>query len=276
MMTVDINIELTKEVYHKIKTLTQEAEGEIAGILLSEFENDGTILIDDVIVLEQEAGTGSVDIDDKALSKFMKDAIKTNKEQITKMRGWWHSHANMDTFWSGTDENTIESFTKLAGLCISINTNKRNNFLVRLDIKKPHITIDKISHNIRIDDNEFDKIREWSKKEIKNKVKSYPQTYYNKTKQGTVIYYTNTQNYPLSVPSRVYWLDDDLYNAFMKALRKGKLPNMKARIKYARKLWEHQERRLKNKKTERLPDDYTLQEWKHEESDMMICDKYGY
>jgi len=277
-MTVDIDIQIREEAYYKMKTLTQEANGEIAGLLLADFE-DKSIIIDDVVVLKQEAGTGSVDIDDKAIAEFMKESAKTDKSKITKLRGWWHSHDNMETFWSGIDDNTIDKFTKLAGLCISINTNKKNKFLVRLDIKKPRISIDKISYDVKINEDSIKKIREWSKEEIKKKVKSYPQTHYNynKKKQGTVVYYMDNYSSP-SVPSRVYWLDEDLYQAYFRAIRKKKIITTKERIDYAKKLWNHQVRRMKNKKTRKtFPSKYVIQQWEAEEADMLIVGDYdGY
>jgi hypothetical protein len=47
---------------------------------------------------------------------------------------WWHSHASMGVFWSGTDNDTIVSHANNGGFLISIVTNKEGKFKTRFDI----------------------------------------------------------------------------------------------------------------------------------------------
>jgi hypothetical protein len=53
----------------------------------------------------------------------------------SKLKLWWHSHANMGVFWSTTDENTIKLFDN--GWMISLVGNKKGEILSRLDIYDP-------------------------------------------------------------------------------------------------------------------------------------------
>jgi len=49
---------------------------------------------------------------------------------------WWHSHVNMDTGHSGTDEKQIEEFN-FDKVCISVISNKKRDLNVRVDMYNP-------------------------------------------------------------------------------------------------------------------------------------------
>ena len=48
---------------------------------------------------------------------------------------WWHSHGNLDVFWSTEDEATIQAFQ--SKWWISLVTNKYGEYAARLDIYSP-------------------------------------------------------------------------------------------------------------------------------------------
>lgn len=63
-------------------------------------------IVNEVYLLEQENTGTTTDINDAAIGKLMHEHFKS------KIKGdlnfWWHSHADMNVFWSGTDMATIE------------------------------------------------------------------------------------------------------------------------------------------------------------------------
>ena len=130
-------IRISGKAYQKMKFYTQLADGEIAGLLIVGKDTEG-MLIDDVILFEQTAGASIVELSKDDMGKFMRDMITQNKADIIpKIRGWWHSHSDMGTFWSTTDDDCIKRLMKRMDFVISIVTNKAETMKVRIDCKKP-------------------------------------------------------------------------------------------------------------------------------------------
>ena len=75
-------------------------DSEVGGYLLVKELEEGGLLIEDVLLPPQEVSGGSVDVV-KGGSKVVKF------EDLPKVKGWWHSHHNMSTFHSSTDDDTL-------------------------------------------------------------------------------------------------------------------------------------------------------------------------
>ena len=164
METPKINLNISEKAFRKMSFYSKECDSEILGLLIIDKE-ENKLIVEDVILLEQEASYGSCELDEEKLAKFM---FKYPKK-LGKIRGWWHSHAESGVFWSVTDENTIERLQKTMRYVLSIVTNKKGEILLRVDVKEPKVTFDNISYHISFNkDNKFDKKL---KKEIKRKVK---------------------------------------------------------------------------------------------------------
>ena len=119
----------------KLDLYVELADGEISGFG-TVMENDGNILIDDVFIFEQESSHASTEMESETLSKFITDLIAEGKEEmLPRIRLWWHSHANMSPFWSGTDKDTSREFVN-APWFISLVANKKNEYRVRFDMFK--------------------------------------------------------------------------------------------------------------------------------------------
>ena len=124
----------TQKVIQKLKYFTEGTNGEISGLGKSEFEDNEMISILDVEIFKQKCSGGSTVLDEGAMAQFLNELI-IKGEDPAKWNVWWHSHADMDTFWSTTDEGTIEETT--TPFLISIVVNKKLNILTRLDVFKP-------------------------------------------------------------------------------------------------------------------------------------------
>ena len=94
-------IDYAQEAYNKFKS-------EIGGFMIAEKDKNGDIIISNPEILEQEV-TGSTTIMDRmAIADYY---VKSAQKHGTDIRFiWWHSHANMGAFWSGTDTTTMKEY----------------------------------------------------------------------------------------------------------------------------------------------------------------------
>jgi len=152
MAEVDVKILITRKAYLRMKYFTEITTEEIGGLLVVD-TNCNTLTVEDVILTKQEASAGGVNFDESDFSRILNNMARYKPDLIPKIKGWWHSHSDMNTFWSSTDEDAIRKYKKLCGICVSINTNRSGNFLVRLDVDKPiNFKIDDIPFQILMEE----------------------------------------------------------------------------------------------------------------------------
>lgn len=107
---------------------------EVGGLLLAEEEDDGFVVLSKPFLVKQKASSGEVDYDDD----FIPLAIERMADEgvdPSLIRGSWHSHGSMGTFWSQTDKEYIQKIGS-AGTkyLISIVVNNKGDHKVRLDM----------------------------------------------------------------------------------------------------------------------------------------------
>lgn len=97
-------------------------------------EDNGFIIVEKAFMVPQEVSAGEVDFEDtEALPYAIDKSIADNC--IEKLRFSWHSHGNMNTFWSGTDENAITKFgSQGTPWIVSVVVNNKGENRARLDI----------------------------------------------------------------------------------------------------------------------------------------------
>jgi hypothetical protein len=76
--------------------------------------------VTEVTLLEQENTATHTEINAAAVCKAMYEL----RNSPGGVYFWWHSHVNMDVFWSGTDKATIEEIGQ-NGLCVAVVFNKK-------------------------------------------------------------------------------------------------------------------------------------------------------
>lgn len=161
-------IHITPQAMAKLDTYIKLVPTEVSGLGKVE-KIDGELFITDVYLLEQVVSGVSTDLDTEAVSKFITDMVRKG-EDPGDIKLWWHSHANMDTFWSGTDENTAERFQNGWMLCIV--GNRHGKYRVRFDIYEPiRATVDRLE--LKVAWKVSQKEREKLEKEVSSKVSSY-------------------------------------------------------------------------------------------------------
>jgi hypothetical protein len=115
----DFAVEIEEEVFAKIMHWIDKASGEVSG--LGKIENvNGVMRVTSAILLKQENTSVTTDIDAAAIGKAMFEL----KDQPGALNWWWHSHVNMDVFWSGTDLDTIHKIGQ-GGWFLATVLNKR-------------------------------------------------------------------------------------------------------------------------------------------------------
>ena len=155
-------------VMRKIKYYTQAADGEVSGLGTVIKDDKGRHIVNNVFLLEQESSAADTELNSEAISKLMTDMINKN-ENPAFLKFWWHSHATMGVFWSGTDDACAETLSR--EYAFSLVVNKAGESKCRLDLYNPfRITFDgvkvtEISH-------EDTALKEECEKEVKEKVKT--------------------------------------------------------------------------------------------------------
>lgn len=95
------------ECYAEIDYYVQNSpnKDEISGLGRVVKHDDGTMEVVKIYFLPQQMNSGgTTDIDGEAVAKLM---YETRNDE-GNLNFWWHSHVDMNVFWSGTDHATIK------------------------------------------------------------------------------------------------------------------------------------------------------------------------
>jgi hypothetical protein len=157
---------ITLEAKKRLDLYIKLADGEISG--LGRVRRLGPdFLIEEVFLFEQESGPGDTELDPDSVAGWLTELIRRG-EDPSQIKLWWHSHATMSVFWSGTDEATASRFAN--SWMISVVGNKRGEYLCRLDLYEPvRLTIDGL--RLEVHWSEDSALRTEVEAEIKEKVR---------------------------------------------------------------------------------------------------------
>jgi len=141
------NVWVDPVAHEKLWAWTHLARGEVSMLGLVE-EHDGVPCITDLFLVKQTCTSASTDMDQDDVAKLMVQLAHEGKQD--HLRAWVHSHANMATFWSATDDSTIE---RLGGdlFMVSVVVNHAGDVRARVDLFQPlRITIDEVPVKVRL------------------------------------------------------------------------------------------------------------------------------
>jgi len=161
-----MKIIINGEEYLKLKNYINYVDYEISGIGKSSII-DGIIYIEEICVFDQECSYGNTILNEDTLAKFFSDKVKQG-ESVKNWNVWWHSHGNMDAFFSSTDNENIKKMGRLADYIISIVLNRKYNIQGRVDIFNPQFGRIDIDEILISETAEERKIRFKCNKELKN------------------------------------------------------------------------------------------------------------
>lgn len=106
--------------FNKISHWVDKSPVEISGLGKVTRNKDGSFTVTDAMLLPQKNSHASTDIEAVDVCK----AMYALRDVPGTLNFWWHSHAHMGAFWSGTDTDTIQTFGA-GGWCIATVFNKR-------------------------------------------------------------------------------------------------------------------------------------------------------
>lgn len=168
---------ITQKAHQKLKYYVSQCETEISGLgKLNVITDPGTGLREMVVtqfeIFEQVVSGTHSDLNPDALGKFLFEKIRDG-EDPAEYRVWWHSHATMQAFFSGTDVGTINGSTEFPYL-ISLVTNHKGDLIARVDIFDPVRVTQNLEVEVIIDEDL--ELKELCRQEIEAKVRQ--QTWY--------------------------------------------------------------------------------------------------
>jgi len=150
-------------VYQRIMHWVNKSQYEVSGLGKVVVE-DGVVRVVAAYLLPQKNSQTSTDIEAADVGRL---AYET-RDEPGELRFWWHSHVNMQVFWSGTDLETINQLGA-HGWFVHTVFNKRNETRTAISMGDPFpAMIDNITLHIehQIDSN---LIAQWDK-EYESKV----------------------------------------------------------------------------------------------------------
>ena len=123
-------------VHKKIMHWVQKSQYEVSGLGMVKRDEQGNLKVIDAILLPQKNTSVTTDIDPVDIGKAMFEMRNAEGE----MKFWWHSHVNMEVFWSGTDAATIVKLGQ-GGWFISTVFNKKEQMKTCLSTVEPWFAI---------------------------------------------------------------------------------------------------------------------------------------
>ena len=136
-MEVYIDKECWDKIINYAKAAYHTEKCEIGGMSVVTQDKDGDWLIQNPVILKQEIGGTTCDLDKEELAKYYTQmAIKYNKMNFRFC--WWHSHHTMRAFWSGTDLSSIEEYGEgESDLSFALVVNLKEEYKCRISVWKP-------------------------------------------------------------------------------------------------------------------------------------------
>jgi hypothetical protein len=156
-----IKVQVEKHVMDKMMGWCKAANSECSGKFMVR-KNETGFYVYDVFLPEQQCSSGYTVFKEEAydrLTQYVTDRVLAGRQldettiaEVTVAirdlrRGWWHTHYNFNTFWSGTDDNTAtrQAFLSEESWGVSIVVNQSGDALCRVDILSPcHICVENV------------------------------------------------------------------------------------------------------------------------------------
>jgi hypothetical protein len=173
-----IELKLSRKAYEKITSYTQAVETEIGGLLV--MDSKDPLLVKDALIFKQEVSGSETELDSKTLIKYLESMAKRSPRKIESIKGWWHSHAKMAVFWSGTDDTCFSDMLSVMPTVFGIVVNKSGEMLARVDLRTDigNISLNNLKVNIMFPTAKQAYIKE-AKRKVKEKTYEYPNGFRN-------------------------------------------------------------------------------------------------
>jgi hypothetical protein len=122
---------LEEEVHKKVMYWVNKSEYEVSGLGMIQVQPEGVLKVVSVMLLPQKNGSAHTDIEAEDVNR----ALYALRATPGLLQWWWHSHVNMNVFWSGTDMDTIKKIGEGGWVAASV-FNKKNEVRSAVYIKE--------------------------------------------------------------------------------------------------------------------------------------------
>ena len=161
-----MQVVLTHDVWQRMRAYVDNCRDEISG--MGKIERDGEdFRVVDIVLFDQTVSAAHSDITTESLAKFQVEVIRKG-DSLEDWTFWWHSHAAMKVFFSGTDTETIDASTEYKYL-VSLVTNHKHELTARVDTFEP-VRLYKML-DVVVEEADDTEVIEACKQEIAEKVK---------------------------------------------------------------------------------------------------------
>lgn len=128
-------IEILAKAYERLFAYIDLYKEEISGFGRVTEVTPGVFRITEVFLVEQDTTSGAHVEITEGFAKFCAEEMAAGRE-LSDIHFWWHSHVNMESFWSDTDERTARSLDTGDWL-IALVGNKKGEFRARFELYRP-------------------------------------------------------------------------------------------------------------------------------------------
>lgn len=119
---LSLKVVIPDEVMQKIMWWIFKSNHEVSGFGSLDFDpKTGTFTVRDAILLKQEVGPASTEIDPISIGKAMYEM----RDQPNALKWHWHSHVDMSVFWSQDDKDLIKNLGSQGWIVASVFNKKR-------------------------------------------------------------------------------------------------------------------------------------------------------
>ena len=125
-----MKIQIDWNIYKRIMTWVLAGDGEVSGLGRVVIA-DGVATVTSAMILDANGSAAYTEISPEMVAK----ASYQTREQQGRLAFWWHSHVNMNTFWSGTDTHTIDDMAETGGVCVAVVFNKKKEMTGAVSFK---------------------------------------------------------------------------------------------------------------------------------------------
>jgi hypothetical protein len=165
-----MKITVDNDAHQYVSACVKATKDEVGGIAFVELKKPGWFHISEFLLLPQEASAASVDFDDESFIEVITKASKEGKED--QLRCSWHSHGDMDVYFSNTDEKGILEYSDLGmPWLLSLVYNRSGEIASRVDIfdneVSSQITISDLNYQVFQSQDIFDRAKADVKKHVK-------------------------------------------------------------------------------------------------------------
>jgi hypothetical protein len=159
-----VSIEIDNEVHQKIMHWVDKSDFEVSGLGLLEYDKEENVFrVTDAILLPQKNTSVSTEINGADVAK----AMFLLKDKPGTLRWWWHSHVDMDVFWSGTDLATIKELGSGGWFVATVFNKKREMKSAFCQIEPIRLMVDDIETDV-VEQVDEELVETWDKDYEKN------------------------------------------------------------------------------------------------------------